>query len=314
MKKLLLLTAVLTMFSFAVKAAPEKQPTLAVLPFQVSPFMQTLNIGNLQITRQILEREFSNQLIEFLVKSRKFNVLNRTDIQRIIDENKLTESEWAKPGQEKLIGKLLVADYLVTGVVNRLEFSVVKQNIQLTGETSARVTATFKYQFKVTQVSSGKVVAADQVIEKLKSQDVRREIPVSERRDWTLSDYKDLLFKRAAEKGGNEILAGIYPVKIASVTGNSVMLNRGKGAGIEVGQVYTVFNPGETVTDPDTGEVLGSNEEEAGTVEITAVNPKFSKGKIIKGEDKIKTGAICRKEKKAEKEEAPAYPRATPGW
>ena len=157
------------------------------------------------------------------------------------------------------------------------------------------------------------MVAANQVIEKLTSAEVRRLIPASERRDWSLSDYKDFLFKRGVIKAGNDILAGIYPIKVASVNGNNVMLNRGKGAGIATGQVYTVFNQGQTVTDPDTGEVLGTSEEEVGTIKITAANPKFSSGKIITGAGQVATGAICRK-KDVQTKAAPAYPRTTPGW
>jgi hypothetical protein len=313
MKKLLFLslasmTCLISSSAFAAK------PTIAVMPFQVSPFMRTITVNNVLITRQVLEREFSNQLIEFLVKSRKFSVLNRTDIQRVIAENRLTESVWAKPGQEQMVGKLLVADYLVTGTINRLEFLQRTQNIAITNERSTRVTGTFKFQFKITAVKSGRVVSAEQIIEKLKSDEVRRLIPASERRDWTLSDFKDFLFKRAANKAGNGILSGIYPIKIASVGASSVMLNRGKGAGITVGQIYTVFNQGEVVKDPDTGEILGASEEEAGTIRINAVNPKFSKGQIIKGKGQITTGAICRKQKTVKKTAAPAYPRTTPGW
>ncbi len=44
------------------------------------------------ITRTLAEREFSNQLIQFLAKSRKFNMLTRTQIDKVINENRLTES------------------------------------------------------------------------------------------------------------------------------------------------------------------------------------------------------------------------------
>ena len=313
MKKFLLLFLV-SMMCLVSGSAFAGKPTIAVLPFQVNPFMRTITVNNVLITRQVMEREFSNQLIEFLVKSRKFKVLNRTDIQRIIAENKLTDSIWAKAGQEQMIGKLLVADYLITGTLNRLEFITRRQNITITNEVSTRISGTFKFQFKITAIKSGKVVAAEQIIERLTSREVRRIIPIAERRDWTMSDYKDLLFKRAATKAGNEILAGIYPIKVASTNGTSVMLNRGKGAGISVGQVYTVFNQGQVVTDPDTGEALGASEEEVGTIVISAVNPKFSSGKITKGKGNVKTGAICRKQNTVKKTAAPAYPRATPGW
>jgi TolB-like protein len=314
MKKLFTVFAV-SIIWLSLKATPAKQPTIAVMPFQVNNFTQQLNINGRIVTRQLLEREFSNQLINFLVKSRKFNVVNRTDIQKILDESKLTESEWAKPGQEKHIGQLLMADYLVTGAINRLEFVNRRKFIKLTGETTNDINATFKFQFKITSIKSGKIVVAEQVTEKITSRDVRKEVSASERKNWTLSDYKDFLFNRAVNKAGNAILAGVYPVKIASANGRIVMLNRGLGAGILKGQIYEVFNQGEMVTDPDTGEVLGSNEEKVGSIRIIAVNARFSKGEIIKGEGRVLKGAICRKtEKSTAQTTAPAYPRVTPGW
>jgi hypothetical protein len=314
MKKILF--AGLSVFTLvcSVFAAPEKQPTIAILPFKVGANTSISEIGQVRITREIVENEFTNQLTEFLVRSRKFNVLNRTDINRIMDENKLTESEWAQPGQEQRVGKLLVADYLVTGNINRLEFNLIKQNIKITGETAPRLVATFKTQYRITEVATGKVVAAGQITEVLRSADVRREIPAQERRDWTMSDYKDMLFNKAAVRVGNDVLAGIYPVKIASVNGSEVIINRGDGAGISAGQIYLVFNVGEAVIDPDTGENLGSAEKKIAEISVTAVNPKFSKAKIISQTGEVQSGAVCRLKTDVKQEAAPAYPRATPGW
>lgn len=297
-----------------VYSTPKGQPTMAVLPFQISPVVRTVQVGRLNITRNVVEREFSNQLINFLTKSRKFNMLTRTQIQKVMDENKLTESDWAKPGQIEKMGKLLVADYLVTGVINRLEFQVIRQNIAITGETTPRVVATFKVQFQIVESSSGKIVMADQIIKKLKSMDVRREIPVSERKDWTLADFKDLLFTKTAAEVGNAILAGVYPVKIVEATGQNVVINRGKGAGIKVGNRLKVVSQGKPIIDVDTGESLGGSEQEVGEIEVTSVEVKFSKAKIISGQGKISYGDVCRIQKRVKNTAAPAYPKATPGW
>lgn len=311
-KKLSFLTALLlAQISFG---APAQQPTMAVLPFEVSPVITTVNVGTLSITRTLVEREFSNQLINFLTKSRKFNLVSRTQIEKVMNENKLTESDWAKPGQIEKMGKLLVADYLVTGVINRLEFQVIQQNIQITGETTPRVVATFKCQFQIIESSTGKIMLADQVINKLKSMDVRREIPVSERKDWTLSDFKDLLFTKTATEVGNAILAGVYPIKVVEVSPNGVVLNRGQGAGIAVGQVMLVVNQGKAIIDVDTGESLGGSEEEVGTIEVTSVEVKFSKAKILTGADKIQYGDICRPQKQQIQDAQPDYPKANTGW
>ena len=295
-------------------ATPTQQPTMAVLPFQISPVVRNTTIGNLNITRNIVEREFSNELINFLTKSRKFNMLSRTEITKVMDENKLTESDWADPGQADKMGKLLVADYLVTGTINRMEFQVIQQNIKITGETAPRIIATFKCQYQVIDTSTGKIMFAGQLIKKLKSIDVRREVPATERKDWTLSDFKDMLFTKTATEIGNSILAGIYPVKIIEVKGENVVFNRGKGAGIKVGDRYTVIHQGKVLIDVDTGESLGASEDEVGVVEVTSIEEKFSKGKIISGADEIKYGDICRSSKKTSEEPAAAYPKVTPGW
>jgi len=302
------------LFAEALLATPAKQPTMAVLPFQLSPVIDTMNIGETAITRTMAEREFSNQLIAFLAKSRKFNMLSRTQINKVMDENRLTESEWALPGQIEMMAKLLVADYLVTGVINRLETVAVSQNIAITGETTPRLVTTFKIQFQILQSSTGKIVLADQVINKLRSDEVRREIPALERRYWTVADYKDLLFTRTATEVGNAILAGIYPIKVNKVSNNEVVLNRGSGAGIEVGQYYLVLKQGETITDIDTGELLGGADIQVGMIEVTSVSTKLSTAKIISGVGRIIIGDICRLQKTIQTYTDAAYPRVTPGW
>jgi len=313
MKNIITAVAFLILTSITL-AVPAKQPTLAVLPFQISPVIRTETIGDLNISRTIVEKEFSNELINFLTKSRKFNMLSRTEIARVMDENMLTESDWADPGQANKMGRLLVADYLVTGTINRLEFQVIKQNIRITGETAPRIVATFKCQFQVIDTSTGKIMFADQTINRLKSIDVRREIPASERKDWTLADFKDMLFAKTATQVGNAILAGVYPVKIIEVKNGKVVFNRGEGAGIKVGDKYNVIHQGDALIDVDTGEALGTSEEEVGIVQVTAVEVKFSKGKILSGSDKIKYGDICRLQEEPQKEAQAAYPKVNPGW
>lgn len=313
MKRIISILAIISLANVSM-GTPTKQPTMAVLPFQISPIVRNTTIGNLNITRTIVEREFSNELINFLTKSRKFNMLSRTQITKVMDENKLTESDWADPGQADKMGKLLVADYLVTGTINRLEFQAIQQNIKITGETAPRIVATFKCQYQVIDTSTGKIMFANQVIRKLKSIDVRREIPATERKDWTLSDFKDMLFAKTATEVGNAILAGIYPVKIIEIKGTSVVFNRGKGAGIKIGDKYTVISQGKALFDIDTGESLGASEDEVGVVEVTSVEVKFSKGKVVSGADKVKYGDICRPITKSKTAPAPAYPKVTPGW
>ena len=295
-------------------ATPYQQPTMAVLPFQISPTIRTTNIGDLAINRTIVEREFSNELMNFLTKSRKFNMLSRTQIEKVMNENLLTESDWVDPSQIEKMGRLLVADYIVTGVINRIESKVISQNIQITGEAAPRIVTTFKCQFQVIESATGKVKLADQIIYKLKSNEVRREISATERRDWTPADYKDLLFARSATEIGNAILGSVYPIKIIDVRPLGVILNRGRGAGIEVGSQCKVIKQGQAVIDLDTGESLGGYESNIGMLEITSTEAKFSKAKIISSTTNLQKGDICRLLPKSYTPPEAVYPKATLGW
>jgi hypothetical protein len=289
---------------------------MAVLPFQISKVIESVQVGDVSMSRELVESEFTHELLNFLTSSRKFNILSRTKIVKVMDENMLTESDWANPEQFKKVGNLLVADYLVTGVINRIDFQVIRQNIKITGETTPRIVATFKAQFEVIETNTGKIVSSGQVIKKLKSIDVRREIPASERKDWNFADYKDLLFARSAKEIGNDILQAVYPIKVTAIQndGKTIILNRGKSAGIEKGEIYEVVNSGSPVIDVDTGENLGSSELNIAEIQIINVDVKFSQAEIIKETASIRVGDICRPLHKKIKDAAPDYPNKDMGW
>ena len=47
--------------------------------------------------------------------------------------------------------------------------------------------------------------------------------------------------------------------------------------------MLALFEVGETFTDPDTGEVLGSEETEIGQVEIVSAEQRFSRARLVLG-------------------------------
>ena len=81
------------------------------------------------------------------------------------------------------------------------------------------------------------------------------------------------------------------------------MFNRSKDTGVKVGDIYEIFALGEAMIDPDTGENLGAEETLIGTIKVTSVLPKFSKGTIVGEDNGISKGQILRL-KKDKKQEA----------
>ncbi len=312
-----LILATLTYSAYANTADDTpKTATIAVLPFIVHD-SDIIQIGDITIIRKEIEHEFSNKLIAFLVNSQKFTVLDRSNLNDVVNEDELAESMWAAPNQTDKIAKLIVADYLVIGRLNRLVITEKKQHIEITGENVEMFTAKMDVQLKIIKVSTGKIVFADSVEENLTPQYIQENVPFATRKNWTLYDCKNYVFDKMATKVGDEILLNIYPVTIAEVKDGSVILNRGEGAGIFKGQKYKVYHPGKEIIDPTTKQQLGQDNVFVGEIEITSVSHNMSTAKILSKEKDFSVSDICHviKGEPAPQPTTPDYPRATPqGW
>jgi hypothetical protein len=65
-----------------------------------------------------------------------------------------------------------------------------------------------------------------------------------------------------------------------------------------VGEVWTVYGPSRSITDPDTGTVIKRKGKLLGRIKITTVDPDSSQGEIIEGEG-IAVGAILNRPQEA---------------
>jgi curli biogenesis system outer membrane secretion channel CsgG len=74
-----------------------------------------------------------------------------------------------------------------------------------------------------------------------------------------------------------------------------VIINRGSEYGVEPGQTLVIETEGETLLDPMTGAVLGSEDGELiGTMEVTKVREKFSYCKVTEGEQNPEVGSVVK--------------------
>ena len=71
------------------------------------------------------------------------------------------------------------------------------------------------------------------------------------------------------------------PIKIVQVQDDGTSILNYGNVMLAPADRLTAFEVGESFVDPDTGEVLGSEEMEIGTVEITRSEPKFSRACIV---------------------------------
>lgn len=106
----------------------------------------------------------------------------------------------------------------------------------------------------------------------------------------------DKTLENVAGALANRVADTIFPVQVVSVKGGKLWANRGDDSGMKMGEVFEIFEPGEELIDPQTGESLGSTETEVGTAKVSRVNPKVTVLDIVKGDaSAMKTGFILRR-------------------
>jgi hypothetical protein len=72
--------------------------------------------------------------------------------------------------------------------------------------------------------------------------------------------------------------------KIARIDGGKIFINLGAEHGLKEGDTFDVYKTGAVIKDPDTGEVLGAEEEKIGTIRVVAVKgPKYAECAVVSG-------------------------------
>ena len=100
----------------------------------------------------------------------------------------------------------------------------------------------------------------------------------------------------AAALISDQVINGVFPIRILKVTGAEVILNQG-GIRTSPGEQFTVFSEGEELKDPDTNETLGAPETPIASIRIDRVDSKLSYGTVTTGDPGkiVPEHAICRR-------------------
>jgi len=238
---------------------------------------------------------FTGHLIDALVNCRKFDVLEREELQPVVKEIDFGDSDYADIGKCVKIGQMLNADYVVIPEIRFILLVSEKKDVPFIPQTRTRYEGTIGTRMRVVDVRTSRIASSNIGETSYEARQARKD---KDRLKQTLT-FMDSFFAEAAEKETAVIIDTIYPIKILSITGAQVTLNRGKGAN-EVGETLKVFRPGELLVDPDTKETLGYSETAVARIKVTAVRPKVAIAQVMETEQgqEVKRLDIARREKK----------------
>ncbi|MEO8604706.1 MAG: CsgG/HfaB family protein [bacterium] len=254
----------------------EQKATIAVLPFDISSGAAAADDETML---------FTDALVRALVNARKFVVVDRARLQRLRKEQRFTASGLVEPSSRVRAGALLGAQYLVLGTVRDLTVEPPRQMAYGSGWTRpVRATA----EIQVVDAATGQIEAGRSATGRGQAR-----ASGSADADGLARQGLQAAATQLAEEAVQSILDAAFPVRVLAVDGDQVRLNRGEDGGLKVGAVLRCSAPGATLRDPDTQEVLGTDERPAGRVEVTEVQAKLSLARLVDSQG-VAPGNPCR--------------------
>jgi TolB-like protein len=194
----------------------------------------------------------TDKMVTQLVNLRRFKVIERTALERILKEQEFQKSFMADEQTAVKAGKVAGADAIVIGTI-----SVVG------GAT--RVNA------RVIDTETGEaIVAKEEQIESTDLADIEKTVE-----HLAIMIYNEL-----------PIVEGY----VVAVEPQQFYVDVGSSKGIRKGSKCVVFREGDKIRHPVTGEILGSKVTKLGELVVTEVQDKMSTAKIVQMDQDFKVG------------------------
>lgn len=238
----------------------------------------------------------SDILITELVKTGKFIVIERDKMETLMREQKLGLSGAIDPATAAQMGKILGLNAIVTGAISNFGVRTTGSDYLLT--QTKRQEASCTVDVRVVDTETGQVLYADS------GKGVAKSGTGSFLGMGTRGNYNESLEGDALRAAISQMTVNItsqinkkpWSCRVAQVNQGHVYLSAGTDSGLEVGQKLKVFSQGAAIKDPDTGLVIGHEEEELGTLQVVNhAGDRLSVGRMVQGRSPSK-GDICRLE------------------
>ncbi|MBI4418699.1 MAG: hypothetical protein HY563_07970 [Ignavibacteriales bacterium] len=248
----------------------------------------------------------SDMLVTALVKSGKFIVLERDEMEKIIQEQQFSNSSMVTPETAAKVGKLMGVELFVIGSVSEFgtKQSNVGGNVPLFGGSISTKKARAAVDIRLVSVNTGEILAAEKTEGEESSTGVSVRYEAIDFGNSTSWDDTDIgKATRQAVDGCVELItenmAKIpWSGKVLRVNPDgTILMKPGSEGNVKTGMEFTIYREGEEIKDPDTGLSLGSEETKIGRVKVTEdmLKGKAARAKVLEGKD-IKVGDTIREE------------------
>ena len=238
----------------------------------------------------------ADMLATALVKSGKFSVIERDELDKVIAEQKLGESGLVTAQTAPKVGQLLGAELFVVGSITECgtKESNIGGGISVFGGGLKTKKARTVVDIRLINTSTGEIVAAEseEGTESTTGVAVRYEdIDFNNQDSWDDTDIGKAT-REAVNKTVDLIAKNAEKVpwsgKILKVNDDgTVLMKPGSAGNVQPGMVFFVVRKGEEIKDPDTGLSLGAETTKVGKIKASddMLNGKVMKATILEGKD-----------------------------
>ncbi len=246
-----------------------------------------------QSKKTVLESSLIANIENAIRNGRKFELLTRRAdaLAEIRKEQEFAKSGLAA-GDAAHEGQLSNAQSVVKVTVESFAFGRSAQKIpNIDGKYKVSDNASITLNVQILDTTKGTVTGAFPIKASASSgTTIRNGVGGASR------SILDKALERAAGNLANQLSDTIFPITVIQAKGKRIWVNRGNDSGMRMGERFIVFEPGEQLIDPQTGENLGSAEMEVGEAKVVRINPKVTVMEVIKGDASyITQGFILRR-------------------
>jgi curli biogenesis system outer membrane secretion channel CsgG len=282
---------------------------LALCAASMAAFAQKPRIAVLKIRNESqyghgrLGPSIEDWLVEKLVQSGQFRVVERKELESILAEQELSLSGAVDDKTAVQVGKVLGCQLVVMGAVT--DFSIRKSGGEAffkLGVDVGKTTAEGTLSLRLVNTTTGEILYTGSESGSDSFGKVRI-AGIGGGTDWDESQARKI-FQPAVDRLSQRIVqsveglkeglgsAALVSGKVAKVGDGKAYINLGSTDGIREGQQFGLFRVGETITDPDTGKILGQEKTRIGTLTVTKVVGEHLSIGVVDGGGQAQVGDV----------------------
>lgn len=236
----------------------------------------------------------SDMLITELVKSDRYTVLERGEINSVLQEQDLGQQGIVTAESAAQAGKMLGAEIVIFGSLTEFGYKERSSGgrTRRFGVGINSTTAVVASDVRMVDATTGEIIAAESV----RKEESKRGLSVDTEKVsfGSQSEFDESLVGEATREAIQGIVDLIdsnsgnikWGATVITSQGGNVFINAGSASGVEVGQTFIVKRAGQKLVDPDTGIELGAVEEQLGRIRVadnSVGNGKASRCTIVSG-------------------------------